>query len=358
VLSVDARHRLGGFELEVTLEAQPSRVTVVVGESGSGKSSLLRLVAGLLAPDVGRVVVDGEAWCDAERGRSVPPEARSVGWVPQSLALFPHLSVAENVAFGPRAARLAEREVRSRTRRALERFGLEPFATRRPHQLSGGQQQRVALARAVVLEPRVLLLDEPLSALDVVARRELRAELRRTLAGMPCVTLFVTHSPAEALALGDDIAVMEHGTITQLGSRDAFARHPGSAYVAEFLGLNLLEGFVRSRAPGDHAVVRVGEHDIVVADPGHDGRVRMVVHPHDVVLSRHAPEGSARNVWQARVEELVPEPPGGERIRILLDTSPPVAAQLLKSSVDGMELAPGVPVWASFKATAVRLLEG
>jgi molybdate transport system ATP-binding protein len=224
--------------------------------------------------------------------------------------------------------------------------------------LSGGQQQRVALARAVVLEPRVLLLDEPLSALDVVARRELRAELRRTLAGLPCVTLFVTHSPAEALALGDDIAVMEHGRITQLGSRDAFARHPGSAYVAEFLGLNLLEGVVRSREAGDHAVVRVGNHDIVVPDPGHDGRVRMVVHPHDVVLSRHAPEGSARNVWQARVEEVLPEPPGGERIRILLDTSPPVAAQLLKSSVDAMELAPGVSVWASFKATAVRLLEG
>jgi molybdate transport system ATP-binding protein len=262
------------------------------------------------------------------------------------------------VAFGPRAARQPANEVRARTRRALERFGLEPFADRRPHQLSGGQQQRVAFARAVVLEPRVLLLDEPLSALDVVARRELRTELRRTLAALPCITLFVTHSPAEALALGDEIAVMEHGRVTQMGSREAFARHPGSAYVAEFLGLNLLEGLVRSRVPGDHAVVSVGEHEIVVPDPGHDGRVRMVVHPHDVVLSRHAPEGSARNVLRGRVAELVPEPPSGERVRVLLATSPPVAAQLMKSSVDQMELVPGADVWASFKATAVRLLEG
>ena len=358
MLSVDARRRLGEFTLEVALEAQPSRITVVVGESGSGKSSLLRLVAGLFAPDAGRVVVDGERWCDVEAGHFTPAEARSVGWVPQSLALFPHLSVAENVAFGPRAARLGVAEVRSRTRRALERFGLEPFATRRPHQLSGGQQQRVAIAVAIVCEPPIVVLDEPTTGLDVVARRELRAELRRTLAGLPCVTLFVTHSPAEALALGDDIAVMEQGRVTQLGSREAFARHPRSAYVAEFLGLNLLEGIVRSREPGDHAVVTVGEHEIVVPDPGHDGRVRMVVHPHDVVLSRHAPEGSARNVLRGRIDELVPEPPGGERVRVLLGTSPSVAAQLMKSSVDQMELVPGVELWASFKATAVRLLEG
>ncbi len=334
MLSVDARLERGAFALDAALEAAPGRVTVIVGESGCGKSTLLRLVAGLLVPRDGHVRVDGATWADAATGTHVAPEARPVGWVPQDHALFPHLAVRENVAFGLRAAGVGGATARERTERALERFGLRELATRRPAQLSGGQRQRVALARALVLEPRVLLL-----------------------AALPCVTLFVTHAPAEALALGDDIVVMEQGRVTQSGARDAFVRHPRSAYAAEFLGVNLLRGAVRAR-PGDgHAVVAAEGGELFVPDPGRDGDVQCVVHPHDVVLSRTAPEGSARNVFRGRVQEVVPEPPAGERVRVLVDSRPPLAAQVMQASVAALGLHPGAEVWASFKATAVRVLE-
>jgi molybdate transport system ATP-binding protein len=236
VLELQVRIRLGSFALDAALEVPRGGVTVLVGESGSGKTTLLRLVAGLLAPDAGRIALDGEPLADTAAGRFVPPEARAVGYVAQDYALFPHLSARENVAFGLRAQGLARQDVSARVEAALERFGLGALATRRPDQLSGGQQQRVALARALVLDPAVLLLDEPLSALDVVTRRAVRGELRRTLEGLACVTLLVTHLPSEALAFGDRIAVLEDGRVTHAGPRDEFGSEPRSRYLAEFLG--------------------------------------------------------------------------------------------------------------------------
>ncbi len=235
MLDVQVGLRLGNFRLDVALEAPPGGVTVLIGESGSGKTTLLRLVAGLLAPDEGRIALGDEVFADAGAGRFVPPEARPVGYVPQDHALFPHLSARENVAFGLRALGLPRREVQERAAAALARFGLGELADRRPHELSGGQQQRVALARALVLDPAVLLLDEPLAALDVVARRALRDELRRTLEGLACVTLLVTHQPSEALALGGRIAVMEAGRITHAGPRSGFERGARPRYLEEFL---------------------------------------------------------------------------------------------------------------------------
>jgi len=356
VLDVRIRRRLGSFELEAAFVAPEGAITVLVGESGGGKTTLLRLVAGLLAPDEGRIVLDDRVLCDRASGVWVPPEARSTGWVAQDYALFPHLSARENVAFGLRATRRPAAEVRERTARTLERFGLAAIGERRPHQLSGGQQQRVALARALVLDPRVLLLDEPLAALDPASRRSVRGELRRLLDGLPCVTLFVTHDPAEALAFGDSLAVIEGGRVTQAGERDQFLRRPRSRYVAEFLGLNLFEGEVTGRSSDGLAVLLAAGGRLAVPDPGAAARARALLHPHDVTLSLEPPEGSARNRLRGPIEDLIPEPPSGERVRVLLGTRPPIAAQVTRAAVESLGLVRGREIWASFKATAVELL--
>lgn len=329
---------------------------MLVGESGSGKSTLLRLVAGIIEPDAGRIVLDEVVLSDSETRQFVAPESRSVGYLPQDLALFPHLDAFGNIAFGLRASGVGAREVRDRTRQISERFELSALLDRRPAQLSGGQQQRVALARALILDPAVLLLDEPLSALDVGTRRTVRGELKRVLDGLACVTLLVTHHPAEALALGHRIAVFEGGRITQTGTREAFVRHPRSQYVAAFLGVNLFSGELTHSNPDGLATVNLGDSTLTVPDPGRTGRVQLVVHPHDIVLSVTPPVGSARNIMEGAVTELIPEPPKGDRVRVMLDSRPPLAAQVTASAIAELGLRPGVHAFASFKATGVEVL--
>src|SRR5262245_41902948 len=228
MLELRLASRLGTFQLDVELAVPERSVMVLVGESGSGKTSVLRAIAGLLRPDAGRIVVDGVPWFDGAGATWRPAFERAVGYVAQDYALFPHLSVHENVAFGLRAQGVPAAERRDRVAAALERLGIATLASRRPHQLSGGQQQRVAIARAIVLEPRLLLLDEPLSALDATSRRAIRGELRRLLAELPCTTLYVTHSPAEALSFGERITVLESGRVSQTGSREEPMRGPRS----------------------------------------------------------------------------------------------------------------------------------
>ena len=355
MLDIQVRHRLASFTLEAAFTVPSGAVTVLVGESGSGKTTLLRLVAGLLAPEEGHISLAGTVLSQPDAGRFIPPEARPVGYVAQDYALFPHLSARENVAFGLRARRLAGAVVRERTDSALERFGLASLATRRPHQLSGGEQQRVALARALVLDPRVLLLDEPLSALDLVTRRAVRGELRRSLEGLTCATLFVTHQPGEALMFGERIAVLEQGRVTQYGSRGDFVRHPRSQYAAEFLGVNLLEGAAIARSAGV-ARMQVEGSEIVIPDPGSEGPVRVLIHPHDIVVSIEKPAGSSQNVLRGAIEEIVPEPPAGDRVRVLLSSRPALAAQVTPQAVAALGLRRGLEVFASFKATGVEVL--
>jgi molybdate transport system ATP-binding protein len=353
VLDIRVRHRLASFELEVALAVQAGSVTVVVGESGAGKTTLLRVVAGLVTPDEGRIALDGQILVDRSGDRCVPPELRPVGYVAQDYALFPHLSARENIAFGLRALGLPRREMQARVGAALDRFALAALAGQRPHELSGGQQQRVALARALVLDPRVLLLDEPLSALDVASRRSVRAELHRALEGLSCATLLVTHQPTEALVFGRRIAVLESGRVTQDGTGADFLRHPQSRYVAEFLGVNLVEGRIVEHHDNGSASVATEGGVLVIPDPGYDGWVRLLIHPHEIVVSTAAPAGSARNVLRGAVEELIPEPPHGERVRVLLSTHPALAAQVTRDAADALGLRPGTPVYASFKATGI-----
>ena len=359
MLELRVRRRLGSFALDAELRDEGPGPLVLVGESGSGKSTLLRIVAGLLHPDSGpepsRVVLDGTVLVDTAAGVVLPVPSRPIGYVAQDYALFPHLDALENVAFGLRASGRPARESRARAAAGLERLGVSALARSRPAQMSGGQQQRVALARALVLEPRLLLLDEPLSALDPTTRRSVRAELRRTLAELSCRVVLVTHSPTEALALGARIAVIEAGRVVQHGTRDALVRHPRSRYVAEFLGINRFDA-IATREPDGTARLETAGCVLVAADGEIEGEVIALVDPRDVTLSLEPPAGSARNVLRGRVEELLPEPPSLERVRVSLESRPPLVAEITHAAADAMGLAVGTPVYASFKASGVRLL--
>jgi molybdate transport system ATP-binding protein len=344
--------RFGSFTLEASLEAAPASTLVLVGESGAGKTTVLRLLAGLERPDRGSIRVDGALYFDGDAGVARPARERSIGFVAQDYALFPHLSVAENVAFGLRAQGLGSAASRARVNAVLRRLGLQDLAARRPAQLSGGQQQRAALARALVLEPRLLLLDEPLSALDVQSRRELRTELRMLLASLPCVTVVVTHSPMDALVFGDRIGVFEAGRITQTGTRDELLRHPRSRYVAEFMGVNLFHGAIVRRADG-LAQIRTPDGVVSAADLEGDGEVYVAVSPREVTLHREPPAGSAQNVFAGVVAELAPEPPFGERVRVVLQSHPPLVAEATRQAIEALGLVEGMTVHAAFKATGV-----
>ena len=353
MLAIDVTRRLGAFVLEAALDVPERSTVAVAGESGAGKTTLLRLLAGLDRPDRGSIVLDGATWFDAASGVACPPEARSIGWVPQDHALFPHLSVLENVAFGLRAAGRPAAEARRRAAATLERLGIADLAGRGPGSLSGGQQQRAALARALVLEPRLLLLDEPLAALDVQTRRSVRGELRRLLGTLPCATLLVTHDAVDALALGNRIAVLEAGRLTQYGERDELLARPRSAYVAEFLGVNLFRGAVARRESGV-AWLDTGAGEIAVPDDGLPGERFALVDAREVTLARDPSGTSARNAFHGAIVELIPEPPDGQRLRVALATRPRLVAEITRAAAHGLGLAPGVEVWASFKATGVR----
>lgn len=347
----------GGFRLDAGLTLARGTTLVLAGGSGAGKTSVLRLLAGLDPLTAGHIRVNDEVWADTARQIHRSPSERSVGWVPQEAALFPHLSVRENVAFG--GTRHARRGTRvpspeSRVMHLLAQCGAAHLADRRVTTLSGGERQRVALARALAVEPALLLLDEPLSALDPESRMALRATLSAVIAQRDGITLLVTHHPLEALALGSAIAVMDGGSIVQQGTGDDLLLHPRSHSVAAFLGANFFRGSIRARPEPGLAELAVAGGTLVVVDPGGDGEVFAVVPPTAIVLSTTVPEGSARNVFAGVVQELVPEPPHGERLRVAVASSPRLIAEITAAGAHALGLAPGVTVFASFKATAVR----
>ncbi|MCE2392023.1 MAG: ABC transporter ATP-binding protein [Proteobacteria bacterium] len=239
-LAVSARARRGDFTLDVEFRVDADRTLVVLGPNGSGKSTLVDALVGLLPLEAGRVVYAGDCLEDPSEGLRVPPQRRPLGVMFQGSWLFPHLDVLDNVAFGPRARGLGRREARNRALAILDQLGLGDLARRRPKRLSGGEAQRVALARALATEPRVLLLDEPLSALDAETRSATRSFLQRQLAGFPGVRIAITHDPAEAAVLGERWLVLENGRITQQGTPGEVLRRPRSAYAAALAGVNLL----------------------------------------------------------------------------------------------------------------------
>ncbi len=353
MLTVEVASRRGAFALEAAFEQAAGVTLALVGENGAGKTTLLRMLAGLETPERGRIRFDGATWSDGAAGVWVEAARRGVGWVPQDHALFPHLTALENVAFGLRARGMPGAESRVRAAASLERLGVGAHAALHPHDLSGGQRQRVALARALVLEPRLLLLDEPLAALDARTRGEVRVLLGELLAGFTGVAVVVTHQAVEAMMLADRIAVMEEGRITQLGPAAELVRHPRSAYIAALMGVNLLRGEASGPTEDGMVAFEVDGATLTVPDAPGSGPMFAVIDPRDVTLSRTAPEGSARNLLTGEVVEVAPEPPAGERMRVVIASTPALVAEVTRGSAAALGLAPGRRVHATFKATGV-----
>ena len=343
-LHVDVGLSIGTLDLDVELTVEPGELVAVLGPNGAGKTTLLRAVAGLVALDAGSISVDA-ALLDAPPDVFVPPEHRPIGVVFQDYLLFEHMSVVENVAFGLRAGGTPKQAARARATAWLERVGLDALAASRPRALSGGQQQRVALARALARDPRVLLLDEPLAALDVSARGEVRRDLRRHLDSFDGMRLRVTHDPIDAYALADRVVILEDGRITQHGSLTDVSARPRTDYVAELVGLNLLAGDLVA----DVLTTTRGGH-VVTSTPSGDGAAFVSFRPQAVSLHRHRPEGSPRNVWPLEVVDIDHH---HDRVRVRLDGSVPLVAEITPAAAAELDVRPGEQVWASLKAVEV-----
>ncbi|MGW3317662.1 ABC transporter ATP-binding protein [Streptomyces fungicidicus] len=324
------------FRLDIALRAAPGEVVALLGPNGAGKTTALRALAGLAPLTAGHLRLDG---ADLRR---TPPESRPVGVVFQDYLLFPHLTALDNVAFGPRCRGAGKAEARAQAAEWLDRMGLTEHAGARPRRLSGGQAQRVAVARALATHPRLLLLDEPLAALDARTRLEVRAQLRRHLAAFEAVAVLVTHDPLDAMVLADRLVVVEGGRIVQEGSPSEIARHPRTEYIAQLVGLNLYRG----QAEGH--TVRLAAGPAVSTTEDLSGPVFVAFPPGAVTLYRERPTGSsARNLWHCEVAGLETH---GDQIRVELTGELALAADLTTVAAAELDLHPGAPVWAAVKA--------
>ena len=344
--------RRGDLAVDVALDAAAGETIAILGPNGAGKTTVVQAVAGLLALDAGRVEVDGQVLDDVEQGIHVPPEHRPVGVVFQDHLLFPRMSVLENVAFGLRARGRHRADARALARGWLERFGVAEYAADRPAVLSGGESQRVALARALAIDPRLLLLDEPLSALDASTRAHVRAELRRHLTTFEGARVLVTHDPLDALVLADRLVIVEAGRVTQTGSPVDVTARPATRYVADLVGINL----VHATRCGDHEVSVPGGARLTVADvlPPGLGDVAVAIRPRSVALYPHRPDGSPRNTWEATVADLESD---RDRVRVVLGGPVPLTAEITTGAAATLELVPGARVWASVKAVDMDVYE-
>jgi molybdate transport system ATP-binding protein len=331
-----------GFRLDLELTAEPGEVVALLGPNGAGKTTALRALAGLIPIDGGHVILDGRRLDDPATNASTPPEHRRIGVVFQDYLLFPHLSAVENVAFGMRCRHVPRRAARERAHAWLDRVGLSEHARKRPRQLSGGQAQRVALARALATEPRLLLLDEPLAALDARTRLDTRAQLRGHLHAHPGATVLVTHDPLDAMMLADRLVIVEDGAVVQTGDAATITTRPRTDYVARLVGLNLYRG--RS----DATVVRLPGDFTLTTATAQDGEVFVAFPPAAVALFAERPDGSPRNTWPAVVETVSRH---GDNLRIELRGPITVAADVTPGAAVQLELAPGREVWAALKAT-------
>ncbi|MFC9324435.1 ABC transporter ATP-binding protein [Kitasatospora sp. NPDC057015] len=329
------------FRLDLALTAAPGEVIALLGPNGAGKSTALRALAGLLPLTGGHLRLDGRTLEDPARQLHTPAEERPVGVVFQDYLLFPHLSALDNVAFGPRCQGRPKKEARAEAAGWLERMGLADHATARPGSLSGGQAQRVALARALAVRPRLLLLDEPLAALDARTRLDIRSQLRRHLGEFEAVAVLVTHDPLDAMVLADRLVVIEEGRQVQAGTPAEISRHPRTDYIARLVGLNLYQG----TAEGHRVTLADGQ--VLNTTEELSGPAFVAFPPSAVTLHPGRPESSARNVWQLVVAGLDLH---GDQVRVDLTGELPLAADLTPAAAAELDLAPGGTVWASVKA--------
>jgi molybdate transport system ATP-binding protein len=342
---------LGDLDLAVDLVVAPGEVVGLLGPNGAGKTTLLRALAGLQPLTTGRIVLDDVVLDAPAEGRFVAAERRPVGMVFQDMRLFPHLSARDDVAFGLRARKVPRAQARRVADGWLERVGLADRAAARTTELSGGQAQRVALARALAIAPSLLLLDEPLSALDVATRAEVRRVLRTHLEGFAGPAVVVTHDAVDALTLADRLVVVDGGRVIQEGPPTEVARRPRSRWVADLVGLTLLPG----RCQAGNAVEVHGGHVLstLPSDAGGHGLhpgdgVLVAVRPAAVALHRTRPEGSPRNVWPAVVAGIEAT---ADRVRVLAEGPITVTADITPAALTHLALSPGDEVWVSVKAT-------
>lgn len=351
-MTLTVQARLCARGLDVDLHLGDSECLAVLGPNGAGKSTLLAVLAGILRPDSGRAELDGRLLfhLDGRPRRWVPPHARGVSMLAQDPLLFPNLTVVENVAFGPRAAGAGRSHARRTAERWLEQVDAAELAARKPHQLSGGQAQRVAIARALATEPRLLLLDEPLAALDVGAAPVLRQLLRRVLADRGAV--LVTHDVLDAVLLAQRVVVLDQGRIVEAGPTQQVIRHPRTPFTADLAGLNLVTGTAEAgvvRQPRGDRVAGIARTATPTGEPA-----VAVFGPGDVSIFTEAPHGSPRNVFPVTITEL--EPRGGQvRVRATAPGGTAMSADVTNSAVGELDLYPGKPAYYAVKAAAVSI---
>jgi molybdate transport system ATP-binding protein len=344
-LTAEVHVTVGSFVERLDLQVDDGEVVAVLGPNGSGKSTLLRALAGMQPLAGGRIVLDGAVLDDPSAGILIPPEHRSCGVVFQDYLLFPHLTAAANVAFGLRCGGTSKAEANRQAGMWLDRIGLADRASAKPAQLSGGQAQQVALARALAPGPRLLLLDEPMAALDVSARGAVRHRLRSHLEAFTGSCVIVTHDPLDAAALADRLVVIEEGREVQQGTLADVTARPQTNYVAELVGLNLMEG----HAEGSRFVMD-GGFALETADPAFGPRLAAIA-PRSIAVHLEKPSGSPRNVWRTRVAEvhLV-----GDRARVLVDEPVRMTVEITATALAELRLTEGSPVWVSVKATQIE----
>ncbi|HKX73827.1 MAG TPA: ATP-binding cassette domain-containing protein [Acidimicrobiia bacterium] len=340
--------RGASFRLRVSLSIPPGVTAALVGPNGAGKSTAVAALAGLTPIDRGTISLAGMVLDDPDRSLYVPPEARRVGVVFQDYLLFPHMSIIDNVAFGLRSRGVDKAAARTRASEWLERLGVSGLGRSKPAEISGGQAQRVALARALATDPDLLLLDEPLAALDVTTRSELRRTLAEHLAGFPGPRLLITHDPAEAFLLADQIHIIEGGVISQSGSADDIRLRPRTTYAADLAGANL---FSAQAADG---VAAIGTHELQIASRV-SGPVLITIRPNAVSVHQHRPEGSPRNAWPTTVE-LIEQL--GDRVRLRTGSPLPLTAEITEAARVALHLEAGASVWVAVKATEIGVEAG
>jgi molybdate transport system ATP-binding protein len=332
----------------------PGSTTVLFGASGSGKTTVLRCLAGLERPEQGSIRFGAEVWLDAASRTVLPAQRRGIGFVPQDYALFPHLSVAHNIGYA--LGGIGREKKQAQVRQTVEWLGLEGLEQRRPRELSGGQRQRVALARALVRRPRLLLLDEPLSALDAPTRGRLRGDLRQLLKALGIPTILVTHERTEALALGDQLIVMEAGQIVQRGSVPEVFSRPANLAVAGVVAMETVQPAQVLDSADGLVTVLAGRTKLISLHPALSAgaEVYVCIRAEDVVLVKGEPiQSSSRNALSSVVTALDPE---GPVVRVSLDCGFGLTALLTKNACEQLALKPGDPAQALVKAPQIHLI--
>lgn len=348
----EIKKRLRDFELDISFTLGKETL-VIVGHSGCGKSTTLRVLAGLLKPDEGEIVINDQLFFSRAEKVNLAPEERGIGFLFQNYALFPHMTVYENVAYGLESKKLPKPEVNKRVLEQLEALQILQYKNNMPNELSGGQQQRVALARAVVVQPKILLLDEPLSALDVTTRAKVRRELKKTLSSLKIPAIIVTHDYEDAISLGDRILVMDKGKVLQQGTAAELIAKPKSSFVADFSGTNYFKAKLIGEKQGLMQFLVDGAELPLLSKYSGDGELSIMIHPWDIQLSKQPVHVQDMNVIQGTIINILSY---GNRTRIDIEGTIPLTIEQLGLTTEELELIEGDTVYALVDPKLVHVL--